>query len=179
MPMPYMGQSFPRPTSGGGGGGFAFRLLGGIADTKRLMLGHELTKDLIYTRSAADAAGSLITGAASHENAVKLEGVKLGNAQTLETHKTGEINARVSHENESTTQAKKQQGRDAANSEASLYRRRQKSDLKTLQAVTAATRGAQWKDDGTTIDPKIVARAGDTELQRTGASRPSKDPTGD
>lgn len=176
MPMPYMGQSFPKPNSGGGGGGFAFRLLGGLADTKRMMLGHELTKDLIYTRSAADAAGSLITGAAKHENDVALEGVKLGNAQTLATHMTGEINARVSHENETQTDAKKKQARNAANAEASLYRRNKATDFKTLQKMTAATRGAQWTDDGTTIDPKVVQRAGDTEFQKTGATPPKKDP---
>lgn len=53
MPMPYFGQNFPAPSNSGGS--FFNKLMGGIADTNRMIMGHQLAKDLISHRESEGA----------------------------------------------------------------------------------------------------------------------------
>jgi hypothetical protein len=53
MPMPYFGQNFPAPTNTGGS--FLNKIMGGVADTNRMVLGHQLAKDLVSHREEVGA----------------------------------------------------------------------------------------------------------------------------
>ena len=91
-----------------------------------------------------------------------------------EINRTNEVNARVTHQGEVDKDVHNRNARATANAEVSARRRGQKIDIKTMQAVTAAARGNQWEDDGTTIDPNLIHGVGDISLQARGNVRDIK-----
>lgn len=169
MGMPYMGQSFPAPKSGGGGG-FAFRLFGGLADIQRQRVGHELTKDLINHKIAMQSASDLILG--GQESHLRREEIKTkARADRTTNKKKAEL------ERQNVTHSTNEGVRGTRETHGAV--------LDTMRTLTTDSRPGVDPTTGATtapkIDPKIVRRVGDLEFQATGATppRPPKpDPQG-
>ena len=164
MGMPYMGQSFPTPKSGGGGG-FAFRVFGGLADIHRQRMGHELTKDLIEHKIALQSASDLILG--GQESHLRREEIKTKARADRTTNKKKAEQDRLSTTHSTNEGVRKE-------------RETQDVGLETLRTMTADSRPGV-DENGKVTPPKIDAKVvrSPLEFQATGATPPrQRDPQG-
>ncbi len=186
MPVPYFGQNFPKARSGGGG--FASRFFGGIADIQRMRVGHELTKDLMYERAALDTATGMVKGQDQHEldlkagevkhgQNIELENIKTENVKGVQTHITGEMEKRSGTATDHAIKKSKAEKRHKANADIRTHKARNKSDIESLKTMSSLAQNNPEHEDGF-IDPNVVLAPGKLQARGQGFGKlPKPDKT--